>query len=94
MSELNREEIIKQSWEIHAQVEAHYLALKAKKGDTDWLEKQRVLLADMALHLLQTALNPDEIDLEKLRNNLHSILVISDQFLPESKLNKAATKLF
>lgn len=94
MKELNRKEIIKQSWEIHAQVESHYLSLKAKKGDDEWLEKQRVLLADMALHLLQTALDPDEIALEKLKNNLNSILVISDQFLPEAELKKAADSLF
>jgi len=94
MNKLNKEDIIKQSWEIHAQVESHYLSLKAKKGDDDWLEKQRILLADMALHLLQTALNPDDIELDKLKNNLNSILVISDQFLPEAELKNAADKLF
>ncbi|MCW8875581.1 MAG: hypothetical protein OQK51_00875 [Kangiellaceae bacterium] len=94
MSNINREKIIKTSWEIHAQVESHYLSLKAKKGDEEWLEKQRVLLADMALHLLQTALKPGDIELNKLRNNLNSILVISDQFLPDADLRLAADKLY
>ncbi|TQV89452.1 hypothetical protein [Aliikangiella coralliicola] len=94
MKKLDRENIIETSWEIHAQVESHYLSLSAKKGDEEWLEKQRVLLADMALHLLQTALNPEEIELDKLRNNINSILVICDQFLPEAKLKESADKLF
>jgi len=50
--------------------------------DADWLEKRRLLLADMAIHLLQTALKPGEIELDRLRDNLHAILTISDRFLP------------
>lgn len=94
---MNKEErlkIIATSWELHSQVEAGYLNHKAKKGDTEWLEKQRILLADMALHLLQTSINPDEIKLDKLRNNIHAILTITDQFLPEAELKKAAEKLY
>jgi hypothetical protein len=63
-------------------VETAYLNINATKGDDEWLEKQRILLADMALHLLQTALNPSELEHDKLKNNLYSILTISDQFLP------------
>lgn len=94
---MNTEEkkaIIKTSWEIHSQVESSYLNNPAGKGDKNWLEKQRMLLADMALHLLQTSLKPGEINLEKLRNNLHAILTISDQFLPDANLKKATERLF
>jgi len=51
-------------------------------------------LADMALHLLQTALNSGEIELDKLKNNLHSILTISDQFLPNAGLKDSTEKLY
>ncbi|KAA3636531.1 MAG: hypothetical protein DWQ02_08130 [Bacteroidetes bacterium] len=94
---MNTEEkkaIIKTSWEIHGQVETSYRNNPARKGDKNWLEKQRMLLADMALHLLQTSLKPGEIELDKLRNNLHAILTISDQFLPDANLKKATEKLF
>ncbi len=94
MKTLNRQQIIDTSWDLHAQVESYYLSLTAKKGDPDWLDKQRVLLADMALHLLQTAVSPNEIALDKLKNNINSILVIADQFLPEAELKKTADKLF
>ncbi len=94
MDKNERLETIKTSWELHSQVEANYLKNDATKGDDGWLEKQRILLADMALHLLQTSLNPGEIDLDKLRNSLHAILTITDPFLPQSELKKATEKLY
>jgi len=94
MNKVDRLKILKTSWEIHSQVEASYLNNQAKLGDEEWLEKQRILLADMALHLLQTSMSPGEIELDKLRNNLHAILTISDRFLPKADLKKATEKLY
>ena len=94
MNNIEREKLIKTSWELHSQVEANYLENPATEGDDEWLEKQRVLLADMAIHLLQTAMNPGGIELNKLKNNLHAILTISDQFLPSADLKKATDKLY
>ncbi len=94
MNEEERLKMIKISWELHSQVENSYLNNPAKQGGDEWLEKQRILLADMALHLLQTSINPGEIEIDKLRNNLHSILTISDQFLPKANLKKATEKLY
>jgi hypothetical protein len=89
-----RRKIIDTGWEIHEIVEQSYLAYPAKKGDADWLEKQRILLADMAIHLLQTSVKPGGIELDKLRNNLNAILTIADQFLPEAELKKATEKIY
>jgi len=94
VNDVERQKLIETSWEIHSIVEAAYLNLNATQGDDEWLEKQRVLLADMALHLLQTALNSGEIELDKLKNNLHSILTISDQFLPNAGLKDSTEKLY
>lgn len=94
MNDIEREELIKTSWKLHSLVETSYLNNPVIKGDNEWLEKQRDLLADMAIHLLQTAMNPGCIELDKLRNNLHSILTISDQFLPNAELKKATDKLY
>ena len=78
MDDLTRTEIIKAGWEIHRVVEENLLRHTATKGvgsaNEDWFDKQRLLLADMAIHLLQTALKPGEIELDKLKNNLHAIL--------------------
>ncbi|MBV1910323.1 MAG: hypothetical protein KUG78_13555 [Kangiellaceae bacterium] len=94
MANFDQKEIIDTSWQLHSLVEAHYLTCKATKGDEEWLSKQRILLADMALHLLQTALNPEAINLDKLTNNLHSILTICDEFLPDSNLKNATDRLY
>lgn len=94
MTNDDKQNIIGTSWQLHSIVETNYLNNLAKAGDNDWLEKQRLLLADMALHLLQTALKPDDLELDKLRNNLHAILTISEQFLPNAGLKQATEKLY
>ena len=94
MKDDNKLIVLKTSWELHDQVETAYLNHPAKQGDSEWLEKQRFLLADIALHLLQTAIKPGELKMERLRDNLHAILTISDQFLPEVGLKKATKRLY
>jgi hypothetical protein len=94
MDEKKRSALIRMGWEIHGAVEEAYLCNPATKNTpAEWSEKQRLLLADMAIHLLQTALKPGSIELEKLKNNLHAILTLSDQFLPHAELRKATEKL-
>ena len=89
-----RKEIIDTSWALHSLVESSYLAHPAKKGEDAWLDKQRLLLADMALHLLQTAVNPEGFDKNKLTNNVHAIMTIVDQFLPQAGLKQATASLY
>lgn len=95
MDDVTRSGLIRTGWEVHGMVEEALLRHTAIKGSgADWLDKQRLLLADMAIHLLQTALKPGEIELDKLRNNLHAILTISDQFLPHAGLKDATGKIY
>lgn len=94
MSTEEKLKMLNASWELHNQVETSYLNNPANKDDKEWLEKQRILLADMALHLLQTSIKPGEIKLDRLRDNLHAILTITDQFLPNANLKKATEKLY
>jgi len=97
LDDVTRAGIIKSGWQIHAVVEEAAFRHPATKGEgapsAQWLDKQRLLLADMAIHLLQTALKPGEIELDKLANNLHAILTISDRFLPQAGLKEATAKL-
>lgn len=93
MDNIQRQKIIDCSWQLHNTIEKSYLSDKTKKGDENWLEKQRLLLADMALHLLQTSLAVGVIDQQRLAENIHAVLTVSDQFLPEAKLKKALQNL-
>lgn len=94
MTKEERQKIIDTSWELHSKVETSYLNDLAEQGSGKWLDKQRMLLADMSLHLLQTSISPEEIKLNRLRDNLHAILTIADQFLPKADLKKATGKLY
>ena len=94
MDENKRKQLVRKGWDIHGALEESYHAHPAGRDDDAWLEKQRLLLADMAIHLLQTAIAPGEVELDQLRNNLNAILVVADRFLPDTGLRNAADRLY
>lgn len=95
MDESKRNEFARMAWVIHGAVEEAYLSHPATKDTPgEWHERQRLLLADMAIHLLQTAIKSGPMDLGQLRNNLHAILTIGDQFLPHAQLIGATDRLY
>lgn len=94
MEELIRQQIISLSKNAHDLTEGAYHQNLSKRGDSGWGDKQRILLADMALHLLQTALKDGEISEESLKRNLFSILTISDQFIHDHDLKSFAEELY
>ena len=94
MKHPNVKNLIKCCWELHDAVDSNYISPPVKKGDEKWLDKQRILLTDMAIQLLQTAVEPGDINLHKFTNNLNAILTRSNQFLPKAELKKAIDKLF
>lgn len=94
MDDATRAEILETGWRIHNAVEDSLLRQTVTRGSEDWQDKQRLLLADMAMHLLQTALAPGDIRLDKLRNNLHAIMTVSDGFLPQAGLREATRPLY
>lgn len=66
----------------------------SRRGDPTWRDKQRILLADMALHLLQTALREGELSEDDLKRNLYAILTVSDQVMPGYDLKEVADKFY
>jgi hypothetical protein len=94
MDKETRKEILSLGRTAHDLTELSYQQNPAKREDAEWAEKQRILLADMALHLLQTALKDGELSQEGLKRNLFSILTISDQFIQGHNLKAFAEKLY
>lgn len=90
MDEPTRTQILAQSRIAHGQTEAAYQRHPAKRGDAAWPEKQRILLADMALHLLQTSLREGALSRDDLTRNLYAILTISDDLIPGHDLKAVA----
>jgi hypothetical protein len=93
MDRASRNEIVMLARRAHDLTESAYRQHPATRGEPDWLEKQKILLADMALHLLQTALRDSELSADELKRNLYSILTVSDQFLPGHDLKATAERL-
>ncbi len=79
--------------QAHALTESAYQANPAVRGGAGWAEKQRMLLADMALHLIQTSLKDGDIAADRLQNNLYAILTICAQFMPDRDLGRYADEI-
>lgn len=93
MDDATRNEIALLGRKAHDLTESAYRKDASTRGDPGWTEKQRMLLADMALHLLQTALRNGELSADELKRNLYSILTVSDQFIPDYGLKASADQL-
>jgi hypothetical protein len=93
MEDSVKHEVLALSRRIHDMTESAYRAMPATRGEPQWLEKQRVLLADMAMHLVWVSMKPGELDTERLRSNLFSILTIADQFIADAELKATAERL-
>jgi hypothetical protein len=88
-----KNEIVMLGRKAHELTESAYRQHAATRGEPGWTDKQRLLLADMALHLLQTALSDGALSAPALKQNLYAILTISDQFIPDSGLKAHAGQL-
>ncbi|NHZ80161.1 hypothetical protein F2P44_12865 [Massilia sp. CCM 8695] len=94
MDETINNEIAMLGRKAHELTESAYRRHGSTRGDPGWAEKQRILLADMALHLLQTALRDGELSVDELKQNLYAILTISDQFIPDHGLKASADQFY
>ncbi|RSZ60962.1 hypothetical protein HF313_17250 [Massilia atriviolacea] len=94
MDEATRKEILDGGRKAHELTESAYRDNPATRGQAAWAEKQRILLADMALHLLQTALRDGALPADELKRNLHAILTVSEQFIPDQGLKAIADRLY
>ncbi len=93
MNEATRTDILALARQAHDLTETAYRAYQATRGDSGWTEKQRLLLADMALHLLQTSVGAGELSCNDLKRNLYAILTVADQFIPDHRLKASADRL-
>lgn len=94
MDQETKQRILMIARTAHDLTEAAYQKHPATRGDLAWFEKQRILLADMSLHLLQTSLSESELFEDQLKRNLFAILTIADQFVEGQDLKAVADKLY
>jgi len=89
----NQKLILRLCQQAHALAEVSYLEHPAARGETDWLEKRKYLIADISLHMVQGALQGEQADSLLLRRYLYSLLILCEEFLPGEGLSAAAEKL-
>lgn len=94
MDHAEKSAIVGLARQAHGMTEAAYQRDMAVRGGTGWTEKQRILLADMAIHLLMTSLSDGALSADDLKRNLYAILTVSDQFLDEHDLKAVANELY
>ena len=87
-----RQEIIELVTKAHNLVEKTYVADPAIPASDEWLNKRRLLLADLALHLTDACVK-EEMNIDKIKRYLYSILTIANDFAPEAGLKETAEKL-
>jgi len=93
MENTDRKEILTLVNQAHSLVEKLYLQDPAVKGSADWLNKRRLLLADLSLHLVQASVAGEQMRPELLKRYLYSVLTIAQDFLPEINLSHTAEQL-
>ncbi|NIA00448.1 hypothetical protein [Massilia sp. CCM 8734] len=94
MDEAMKKEIAALGHTAHDLTESAYRSHPSTRGEAGWADKQRILLADMALHLLQTALRDGALPADELRRNLYAILTVSDQFIPDDGMKAIVDRLY
>lgn len=87
-----RAEVLQLAAEAHAKVEKALIKNGAKKGDAEWLDKRRLLLADLSLHMVQASVQ-EQMDIGMMKRYLYSILTICADFMPEAHLKETANGL-
>ena len=92
MDAIDRQQTLEHIAIAHKLVEKNYLLNPAVPHSEEWLNKRRLLLADLSLHLTDTCVK-EEFDIEKIKRYLYSILVIANDFAPEAHLKETAQKL-
>ena len=92
MDTIERQQTLEHNAKAHSLVEKNYLLNPAIPGSEDWLNKRRLLLADLSLHLTDACVK-EEMNIGKIKRYLYSVLIIANDFAPEADLKEAAQKL-
>ncbi len=89
----DKKEVLALVNKAHSLVEKLYLQDPAAKGSPEWLNKRRLLLADLSLHLVQASVAGERMRSDLLKRYLYSVLTIAQDFLPEINLSSTAELL-
>ncbi|AYA37858.1 hypothetical protein D3Y59_12880 [Hymenobacter oligotrophus] len=73
--------------------QAHALTESTAVAETNLLERKKLVLADLALHLVQAALRHEQPNPAELKRYLFSVLTVADVFVDDLDLKAMANTL-
>jgi hypothetical protein len=90
LKEEHRQGILRALAEVHERVHEAYPQQPAPKLSQGWVDKRRLLLVDLALHLCQEAVKGEAVGARELAERLHSVLHVAQDLAPGHGIDRAA----
>jgi len=86
----HREAIVRALKEVHERVHEAYPEEASPKLSQGWVDRRRLLLVDLALHLCEEAVKGETVGARELAERLHSVLFVAKDLAPGHGLEKSA----
>jgi hypothetical protein len=86
----DREAILRALGEVHARVHDAYPEQASPVLSQGWVDRRRLLLVDLALHLCEEAVRGESLGTRELAEKLHSVLHVAKDLAPGHGIDRAA----
>ncbi len=86
----HRESILSALKAVHERVHAAAPEGASPKLSQGWVDRRRLLLVDLALHLCEEAVKGETVGTRELAEKVHSVLYVAKDLAPGHALEKAA----
>ncbi len=89
----HRESILGALKEVHERVHAAAPEGASPKLSQGWVDRRRLLLVDLALHLCEEAVKGETVGTRELAEKVHSVLFVAKDLAPGHAIEKAAEQV-
>ncbi|QRN97298.1 hypothetical protein JRI60_51590 [Archangium violaceum] len=86
----HRESILRALKETHERVHEAYPDRASPRLSQGWVDRRRLLLVDLALHLCEEAVKGETVGTRELAERVHSVLFVAKDLAPGHAIEKAA----
>jgi len=89
----HREAILRALKEVHERVHVAYPEQASPRLSQGWVDRRRLLLVDLALHLCEEVVKGETLGARELAEKVHSVLFVAKDLAPGHALEKAAEQV-
>jgi hypothetical protein len=89
----DRQALLEALEEVHARVGAVRLEGGSPLLSQGWVDRRRLLLVDLAVHLCQEAVGGETLGARELAERMHSLLYVAKDLAPGHGLEEAAGRV-